>query len=163
MDWPNAAVLVCLLAAPPALIRTADAQAQPFTLEISAPSTTLKMGAPIRVHVVLTNTSGKAILLSQSPNRSQAELTYKVTVVDASGASVPETKYGAAAHHGGIGGSEQMKALSPGEKLEQDTLIDRQFQFTSPGTYSVQLARAVSDDPSDGYVSSNKIEITLTR
>jgi hypothetical protein len=149
-----------ILTAPAALPTGADAPL-PFTITISPPTRAVKVGTEIRIHVVLTNVSNKPIFESRFPRTDQAEFQYLVRVHDQTGRDAPETEYGRAARQRVFIGSVRSQLLQPGEKLEEDTIIDKQFNLSAPGEYEVQLSRPASDDPKDGVVTSNKITITV--
>jgi hypothetical protein len=40
--------------------------------------------------------------------------------------------------------------------------ISRLYDLSQPGDYTIQLSRAVSDDPKNGVVKSNVITVTVT-
>jgi len=57
--------------------------------------------------------------------------------------------------------SEALVPLKPGEKLEEDAVLNKLFDISSPGKYLVKVSRPVSDDPKDGGVESNEISISV--
>jgi hypothetical protein len=88
---------------------------------------------------------------------------YTVQARDKSGKDAKETKYGRAARrHELLVISDAAILLEPGEKLEEDTILSKLVDLTSPGEYEVQLSRPVSEDPKSDIVTSNKITITVT-
>ena len=147
----------------PALFATTGEISQPFTITISMPKETVKVGGELRVHVVLTNVSNQSLFIKRSPDPVQAELHYTVKVHDKKGSDVKETKYGQAVRkHELLIISDAAILLEPGEILEEDTVLSKLFDLTSPGEYEVQLSRPVSDDPKAENVKSNIITITVT-
>ena len=135
---------------------------RPFTITISSLEHSVRSGGEVRIHVVLTNVSDHVIWVDRSPSKTQAEIHYNVRVRDVSGNDVKETKYGHAARAHEVYGSEINQPVKPGEKLEEDTLIGKQSDISSPGEYRIQLTRPASSDPKDGVIKSNEIAITIT-
>lgn len=134
----------------------------PLTISISVVNPTVKVGTEIRIHVVLRNVSDKAMLIPTSPDPSEAELHYRVQVRDKSEKDAPETTYGHTVRTTGFSGSEMKISLQPGGTLEQDTLLRKLFDLSTPGVYEVQLSRRVPYDPNGETVKSNMITITVT-
>jgi hypothetical protein len=162
MRLPRKVVLAAALAvALPGVIGATSDKPEPFTITISAPSEVVKVGAEVRVHVVMRNDSDKEIVARGSPKGSQAEINYAVRVHDRSGNEAPKTDYGRAARAHEIAGSVLKVVLKPGEEMEEDTLLGRQFDLSYPGDYVIQLSRPASSDPMDGIVKSNEITVTV--
>jgi len=151
-------LLICIVYTVPAFGQTTE---QPFTITITAPTEVVKVGDEVRVHAVLTNVSDKEILARGSPKGARAETNYTVQVHDRNGNEAPETEYGRAARMHQFAGSVLKVLLKPGEKMEEDTILGKQFDLSSPGDYLVRLSRPVSNDPKDGIVKSNEITITV--
>ena len=135
----------------------------PFALSISAKPDTINLGGKIRVHITLKNSSGQAITIPRSPSDEFAERFCDFHVTDASGNDVPLTAYGKAARGRQFSGSVVKVRLNPGETIDEDTLLEKQFNISEPGAYVVQASRPISNDPNDGIVSSNKISISITQ
>jgi hypothetical protein len=161
MRFPRniALAAMALLAVP--IAGANDGHLEPFTIAISAPSGAVKAGGEIRVHAVLTNISGQAIVERGWPNQARAEVNYTVSVRRKDGKEAPETAYGHAARAHQIAGSVLKVLLKPGEKMEEDTILGEQFDLSVAGEYFVQLSRPASDNPSDGVVKSNEITVTV--
>ena len=131
---------------------------QPFIITISSAQGTVKAGDDVRVHAVLTNTSDKEILARHS---ARAEINYTVRVHDRNGKDAPETEYGHSARTHEFAGSVLKVLLKPGDIMEEDTLLNKEFELLSPGEYVIQLSRPVSNYPRDGIVKSNEITVTV--
>jgi hypothetical protein len=138
-------------------------QPAPFTLTISARPDAVKLGDKIRLHITLKNSSDQSTTIQRSPSDELAEQFCDVHVTDASGNAVPLTAYAKAARARQFSGSVIKVRLNPGETTDEDTLLEKQFNFSQPGDYVVQASRPVSDDPNDGTVASNKITISITQ
>ena len=153
------------LAAVPGLFAATGESSKPFTIAISTPQTTIKVGDGILIHVVLTNVSDHGI--SIPPATLNATCDYIIQVQGEKGliSSKPDCS---GSHITGI------RQLKPGESVEgkitlseifhYDSKVDdmvKTFDFTSPGEYVVQLSRHISDDPDKEIVKSNKITIIV--
>ena len=162
MRLPRKVVLAAALCVsiPGVKAATGD-KTEPFTIAISAPSAVVRAGDEVRIHAVLTNVSDKEILARGSHEGSRAEVNYTVLVHDRYGNAAPETEYGRAARMHQFAGSVLKVLLKPGEKMEEDTFLSKQFDLSSPIDYVIQLSRPVSNDPKDGVVKSNEITITV--
>jgi hypothetical protein len=134
----------------------------PFTITISTPSQTVRSGMEVRIHAVLTNVSNHTIVTEREPASDQGEAHYDIRIQDKYGSTVPLTERGRAIKAHRFDGSKIKIWLQPDGKMEEETILNNQFDLTNPGEYEVQLTRPVSDDPKDGIVKSNKIMITVT-
>jgi hypothetical protein len=154
-------VLACLLVATVVSVRAAGDGPQPFTIAIKVTNGALRVGDEVRIHVTLENVSSKQIMIRRTPSPAQAEEHYAVRVRYADGKDVPRTEYGTAADSRQFAGSKIKVRLMPGETMEEDTVLSKQFNLSSPGEYTVQLSRPVSDDLKDGIVKSNKLTVSI--
>jgi hypothetical protein len=154
-------LMVALSAVLPSLFGQEGKSNCPFATAISASNQTVRSGEEIRVHVVLTNASDHTIVAERVPGSDRAEAHYDISIKDRHGSIVPLTEAGRAtkAHRGD--GSFIKMWIKPGEKMEENTILNNQFDLTNPGTYEIQLMRPASFDPKDGSCSSNKITITV--
>lgn len=162
----NIALAVAAAAIMPGLFAATGDTSQPFTITISTPQTTIKVGEDILIHVVLTNVSDHGIRIP--PVTLDATCDYIIQVQGEKG--LVSSKPNCSGSH--IMGLRQLK---PGESVEgnitlseishYDSKVDdmvKTFDFTSPGEYEVQLSRYLSDDPDKENVTSNKLIITVT-
>lgn len=158
-------LLVCAASCPAIQIALPNgSQPSPFTLTISAKPDTAKLGEKIRVHITLTNASDQAITIQRSPSDEMAEMFCDMHVTDPNGNELPPlTDYGKAARARQFAGSVIKMRLNPGETIDENTLLEKQFEFSQPGDYVVQATRPVSGDPNAGTISSNKITISITQ
>jgi hypothetical protein len=52
----------------------------------------------------------------------------------------------------------------PGESMDiPGHFISRLYHLIRPGEYTIQLSRAVNDDPKNGFVKSNKITLAVEK
>jgi hypothetical protein len=133
---------------------------QGVSVTISTPNATVHTGEPIPIHFVMTNATDHSISVTRPPTDSSAEFHYRFQVREKSGRPVPETE-----HHRSIArgwaGSELQLELKPGEKLEEDSELTKQFDLSAVGTYDLQVFRSVQGEGKDP-AQSNKLTIVVT-
>ena len=136
-----------------------DAQSsglQPFTIEISAVSPSVKAGQAVDIKLRLTNTSSHEIDASSVWERWGTDMAYEYDVRDASG-KLHKRK----SHDGPIMASSRKHILKPGESIEETNQLSEAYDMSQPGQYVVQYSRRISQRVKDGIVKSNKITITV--
>lgn len=149
------------------LFATTGDSNQPFTITISAPQNTVRVGADIHIHVVLTNVSDHGLRIP--PVTLNAACDYVIQIQGEKGLISNEPNCSGSR----IAGIRQLK---PGESVDGNITLSeilqydstqgaevKVFDFTTPGEYVVQLSRHVSDDPAKEIVKSNKITVTVTQ
>jgi hypothetical protein len=159
-------LVIAAIAAVPAIFATTSDSKQPFSITISAPQASIKVGDDILIHVVLTNISDHGI--SIPPKTLDATCDYFIQIQGEKGliSSKPDCS---GSHIMGI------RQLKPGESVEGDISLGeishydskvgdmvKVFDFTSPGEYEVQLSRHIADDPAKEILKFNKITIKIT-
>jgi hypothetical protein len=158
--WFRNVVFIAVLAFVFAAV--ARGQAQQVTITISAPQAEVKIGAPVILHIVMTNLSQQVIYVPRYA-RVYGERFNIISVLDSEGNAPPTTQYGKAIRYPGANSmsGRMMVVLKPGEKLEEDSTISNVFDMKSAGTYKVSVTRPC---PLDGNVTlkSNEISITVT-
>jgi hypothetical protein len=113
------------------------------TISIAARRAAYVSGRPIRIRVVLRNTTDREFTIFQSVGGGSGEQYYSVRVTGPDGKAADLTAYGAAVlKHVPVPGSRIMRTVKPGEaaKVEYVT-VSRLFDMTAPGTYVVQVSR----------------------
>ncbi len=126
----------------------------PFTLSISS-DPVVTFGSPVEVRVRLTNTSTLDINGSTA-NIKGFGLVYTYEVRDQSGKKL-EQKQIDVTHQA----SAQVFTLKPGESRGDLTRLNEAYDL-SPGKYTIQLSKPLSDEPGAEVVKSNKITVTVT-
>jgi hypothetical protein len=126
----------------------------PFELLISA-KPIAALGSPVEVRVRLTNTSTLDINGSTA-NIKGFGLAYTYEVRDQSGKKL-EQKQIDVTHQA----SAQVFTLKPGESRGDLTRLNEVYDL-SPGKYTLQLSKPLSDEPGAQVVKSNKIMVTVT-
>jgi len=138
-----------------------QASQQP-TITIDSKSSTIKLGEPIDVHIVLKNTTNREFTVFRSPGGGRGEQYYSICVTGPDGSLAAPTEYGAAAQkHQPVPGSRIMKTIAPGGDVEEYVLISRMVDMSTPGTYAVQVSRASPFDPSV-TLKSNTLTINIS-
>jgi len=145
------------------LAAVAPGQTQQVTITISAPQAEVKAGAPVLLHIVMTNLSRQDIYVPKNAARARAERYYLISVFDSEGNAPTTTQYGKAIRYPGAEAmSRLMVILKPGEKLEEDSTISDIFDMKSAGTYKVIVTRP-SPLEHNVILKSNEISITVTK
>ena len=132
---------------------------QPFNLKISTSQTVVKSGAPVLLHIVLTNLSQQNITVFKSPGWGSAQRHYFISVTDSVGNETSSGDY--ILKKEGRSGSRIMVTLKPGDQLEEDATISKMFDLKSSGLYQVFVKRQSPLDP-DVFIQSNVISMTVT-
>jgi hypothetical protein len=137
-----------------------------YSITISTQHSTVKVGSPIVLRIITKNVSDHVInriLISGSGTEKLSK--FRIDLRDESGNLVKETPYGRTVHgtvpdrpHGGsmIIGEEP---LDPGQTLDQELDLSKEYDLSRPGTYTVRLRRLdfhVKD------INSNAVSITVT-
>jgi hypothetical protein len=129
------------------------AQPPPLSITLSTPYNLIKLGDPIRVHVVLTNISDREITVPSPTDPAAAEQHYAYAV------SGPKLRL----FNTTDGGGPNLTKLKPGEHIEEDGTLDaNSTNFTLPGDYRIQFFRGDGGDYRQWAVKSNIVTITLT-
>jgi hypothetical protein len=154
---------IVLATASVSLAQSTQANRKPsFSITLSTPDGVVKPGSNVMLEVVLKNTSDQDI--SAGELLGGAELNYDIDVRDSKGDLATETQYGRRIHgkdpNPGHGGSGVARALKPGETQKTKTFLNRVYDLSQPGSYTVQ---AQTRDPnSNMIVKSNTITFTVT-
>ena len=145
----------------------------PFSLTISSPpGDSVRLGLPIGLNVVTTNTSNHNInLWAEKAELEQAGATYNIVVHDATGAVPPLTEFGHKANSRKdvprdtnpdvmSSGNGTGLVLKPGESWRDAISVNDLFILQKPGDYSIQVERF--DPASKTMVKSNTVTVTVT-
>lgn len=156
------------------IVATAQAAQTPkasFSISIATPATSIPAGSPIPLTATMKNTSNHDVPIRRESNSELANVVKAVPrrliirVLDGRGRLVQETEYGRNIHVG-----EESSAyvrgfvsavLKPGETYKEEADLSKEFDLTTPGTYTVEVQKR---DPDTGKkVRSNKITFTVTQ
>lgn len=130
-------------------------------IELSAPKDGIKTGLPVRLEVMLTNTTREYILLTGERGPNGVEYRgLEIDVRDASGKILPKAE----AKPQRI---EELPLnpffavpLEPGKSLKYEIDLTRKYDLRRPGKYNVQVSRY--DSAARTTVRSNTTPLTMT-
>jgi hypothetical protein len=126
----------------------------PFALSISS-EPVFALGSAVEVRIRLTNTSAHEIHGS-AMNVDGFAISYNYDVRDQSGNKLEQKPFDQSRRIGG-----PTFTLKPGQTQGDSTNLSEYYDI-SPGKYTVQLSKPVSDEPRAEVVKSNKISVTVT-
>ena len=109
-------------------------------LTISAPKAGFYAGEAIKLQLSLTNSGSEPVTIV---GRS-VWLNYTLSVIDPSGAAVPESAYAARAKEGAEAGFRSIGQIKSGEEVAEMLDLDKMFEMKKPGIYKVRAHRWVS-------------------
>lgn len=148
-------------AKPPFIVTiSAEAPAE----KTGADSYSFKAGSEVYIHVHLVNISKHNLSLGDDEDsRTNIDFYHRYEIRDSAGNPVHKKTF----THPEIGSSGHgwaARILKPGASIDVGTdRITGLYELTRPGTYTIQLSRAVTGNFEDGAVQSNKITVTLTQ
>ena len=156
-------ILALLLIAVPCALGLAHDRStkQPFTIQITADSPTVKSGSAVGIEVLIKNTSSEP--LSCSGNISSLtgqDPHFRFDVRDTHGNLVPKRVY---PHPELAEGHPIMDCtIRQGETRAESQDVARIIDLTRPGKYVIQMFRIISaTNEKAGEVGSNKITVTV--
>ena len=135
---------------------TGNQTEEPFSIVITTPDATVRPDGDVAIKIRLTNTSDHPINASYQVIWGINE-GYKYEVRDTNGNVLPRKE-----QKGGAEGSLRFRTLNPGESLQNNVVLSRVYDMSSPGEYVIQVSRNISGNETDGVVKSNKLKITVT-
>jgi len=130
--------------------------AQQPTITIEAKDTTVLVGQPLRIRIILKNTTDKEFTVRRSVGGGHGEHYYSITVID------PDGKPTARANQPAIAGSKMLKTVAPGGDVDEYVLLNDMFNMTSPGAYVIQATRSSPFDPAI-TLKSNLLSINVEK
>ena len=138
----------------------AQAAQPPFMLTISADPPVVKAGRNVVVAVTMTNTSKHKIECAHPYNRKlDMDILDNYDIRDGRGNLVVENT----TTPGFAGSFPPARVLKPGESQHiGDDVLNILYNLSRPGVYTIQMSRAISNNPKDGAVKSNTITVTVT-
>jgi hypothetical protein len=140
-----------------------------YSVAISTPQTAVKVGAEIKIDILLTNTSNREILVTVD-NGNRGEFDYTIDVLDRNGHEPHETKYFRAvlgkdsgdpgdtsslvvAHSAGL------RQVKPGGTLKSSIDLTQLYDL-QPGQYTVRVEDI--EQASQIHIRSKAIKLTVT-
>ncbi len=156
--------LLLLVSAPVCLSRAVEAGQPQFSVTITAAQPSVRIGAPVVIHITLTSSRQKIGVPELRHDGTQGEYNYRVTVTGSKGSALTDTEHGRRLKNGGevmTLRSTIIKYLNYGDQLSEDLYLNNLVNITIPGDYLVQVERA--DEAYIGaHIKSNKLLIHIT-
>jgi hypothetical protein len=131
-----------------------------FTVTISMPRTVVTIGTDVKLKVVLTNKTAEDIRYS-GPGPGRGGPVFDLDVRDGEGKPASETPRGLTVHGKDPrpwSGSIFSTAAHPGEKIEEEVVLNEEYNLGKPGKYTVQLRER---NPKFQAVKSDTVTFTL--
>jgi hypothetical protein len=134
-------------------------------LTIRANQSDFKVGEEIRIEIDFKNTSDHQFLAA--PEIPTAETSYKAYVRDDKDNLAPETRLGRRLRTGKDDRGQDalntvttgpLRYLQPGESIKEGIVLNKLYDLSKPGKYTVQVQTQVD---TRGMAGSNKIMITI--
>jgi uncharacterized cupredoxin-like copper-binding protein len=135
---------------------TAKRVKQPFSITISTETPVVKAGSVLWIKIQLTNTCDHNINASGEVEQG-VDMSYEQEVRDSKGILVKREQRKPEASIG----SSHLETLKPGESANTGTFVSPEYDMSRPGKYLIQLSRPISENPNDGVVKSNVLEMTV--
>jgi hypothetical protein len=132
----------------------------PLSVRLSVPAETVKIGSNIVINVETTNESRKDITIDRSGGCDGCE----VSVVRSDGQEPTNLLAG-----GTSVSSAVLDTLGPGEKINEQVIVNQLFDIKSPGTYVIRVTRFYVLNPDSTIdiqptvTMSNLIRVTVTK
>jgi hypothetical protein len=152
---------------------SARAAEQPFLATIQAESPairngesryTLKAGSELFITVHLTNVSKHDLSFGyDKDSRTGVTFAHRYEIRTGQGKPTPRRTI-SHPEIGSTGHGWPDRVLKPGESMDiSGDYVSRMYDLSQPDEYTIQLFRAISDDPKDGFVKSNAITVVVTK
>lgn len=127
-----------------------------FSLAISTATPAVPAGSPLKIEILLTNTSSQTLSFSWA-----GEFPYELDVRNANGGTVPETEKGRherALREGMSSFSTFDYQVKPGARDKTECIISELYDMSKPGVYFIQAQRLGGIQQK---VKSNVLKVTL--
>jgi|SRR5882762_1666120 len=140
-------------------IGSPDPISQPLSLSIAAVEQTGRLGSEVRLRTKLTNISNHVLTFFDT----DPDCDYLAEVRDENGnlARPTDHKLLLKCNNGLADGRKILVTLKPQESRDDEILLNRLYQLTRPGNYSVQVSRAIPKELGGGATKSNTITIKI--
>jgi hypothetical protein len=132
-----------------------------YTLQISAPKSSLSAASEVRIKVTATNISDCGILVLEF-RPEDLRSGFRLDAHDSQGMLAPLARStpSALSIKDLPAGSQRATALGPGQSCEAELDISKTYRLDRPGKYTIQV-RQLYERP-DTWVKSNTITLTVT-
>jgi len=147
----------------------AQAPTPDYSLTIRAIPAEAKAGTAINLSIAWKNLSDRSFRVAQEyKNPKRVDEAYRTYVRDEKGNLAPETAWGREIRTGKSEGPPTLQTgaayrydLEPGEVFTQSILLNRLYDLSQPGKYTVQVEHL--DPQTKLAVKSNVIELSVTK
>jgi hypothetical protein len=156
--------LFVTLAVLPEIITAQGAQpAEPwFSVTIVGPKASVSVGSDVRLKVTFVNNTEQDIRYPGAGLPTRNGPVFDIDIRDSGGKPAQETTYGLRMHGKDVrpwsGGSVFAATAHPGDKIEEELILSKEFDMSNPGDYTVQVRER---NPKLQVVKSNSITITV--
>jgi hypothetical protein len=132
-----------------------------FSVTIGTAQEAVKPGSTVMVQILYKNTSDHAITLPRSPSPEQGEFLNVIEMRDQMNKRAAETDYGKCLRESGGEGDMTVVVftLQPGETLKDGVLLNKMYDLSRPGKYTIQVLKTDPDNRTTA--KSNKLTITV--
>jgi hypothetical protein len=128
-----------------------------FSLTISTPQNTVRVGSDVKLEITMTNTSDQDIFYGADLGGKVQP--FAVDVRDTSGNLVPKRPRKDKEPRGG---SFLLIPIHPAKSIKREWILNKDFDISKPGRYTVQAKREAGATNSGVlHVKSNRITITV--
>jgi hypothetical protein len=137
----------------------------PFSLTITVADPSVKLGTQVRVTITLRNISGHDIAFDRSSVPGEAEFHYSVLLYDEDGKPMPGTKYWRilrGMEHETYTENVVSVTIHPNEEVKDDFALNKLFDLSKPGKYTLQVTREIPENLGKGIVKSNLLTLVVT-
>jgi hypothetical protein len=165
---PTFYVVACALTLFSSTAQQALKATQLFSLTLHPLEAPVKAGTEVHLTVTVKNTSDHDLTLGFLPGTPPYEaMTYEIEVRDAEGREAPPTALLRSLREH-LGAGFQTNAgyvLAPGKSSDEQLDITRLYVLTTPGKYTIRVARRQNPlrKTDEGIVRSNTITITVIK
>ncbi|MBO0861839.1 MAG: carboxypeptidase regulatory-like domain-containing protein [Chloracidobacterium sp.] len=148
----------------PVVVIQSHAPEQSLKITILAAQNRVKAGDPIEIAITMKNLSDHDITMRKWAGNTQAELDFGIIVKGNNGATLNETRYKKGVNRGigSIAGSSRLLTLNPGEEITEKSKINKLYDMSIPGGYTVQVEKELPASEGKGMVKSNTITVIVT-
>jgi hypothetical protein len=142
-----------------------------FSVSLSAGQDVVQAGSPVKIKIVTTNNSNQPLWFWKENAQDQAGYAYKADVRGQASGFPPETALGRLLRYANspngllentrVTSSGGYVSLSPGDSDEMVSDLASLYDFSAPGTYTIQIRRTAHNQAVGGIVQSNAITIHI--
>jgi hypothetical protein len=128
-------------------------------LSISVPNTQIQGGRAVELSLIFRNDSQNEVIFPRISNW----FDYKYNIVYEDNQAVPLTKFGEIYIRTLSSGSFAFKTIFPGNETNTEVLINRLYDMSLPGHYTLEAFKEIPNPTGDGFIKviSNIVAIDI--